>query len=329
MPHTTFVSHGQNREDVVLWRALGSITNGRYVEVGGNDPLLYSISRGFYDRGWSGLVVEPEPEYAARQRADRPRDVLVEAAITSQPGEVVLQRFSGTGLSTLDVSIGQRHEGAGHERDEISVAGRRLDDVLAETGFDAQEVHFMVVDVEGLEADVLATVDLTKWRPWVLVIEATLPNSEEQTHDAWEPSVLASGYTFCLFDGLSRFYVADEHVELADRLGHSACVFDEFVDAGHLALMEESERLRNQIVRWRRAALETWATASAEAHMNAAQQARQAMTRADNLRQKLRTVRGRNARLRERVADLEREVAVLRSRQVARRAARAVIRRAR
>jgi hypothetical protein len=44
----------------------------------------------------------------------------------------------------------------------------------------------------------------------------------------WEPLVLAAGYQFCLFDGLSRFYVADEHRELAPLLSYPACVFDQF-----------------------------------------------------------------------------------------------------
>jgi FkbM family methyltransferase len=298
----TFVSHGQNREDVVLWRALSAVGVGRYVEVGGNDPVIYSITRSFYDRGWAGLVVEPEPQFAAQQRAQRPRDVLVEAAITSSEGPVVLQRFAGTGLSTLDASIGQGHEESGFERDELSVPGKRLDTVLAEHGFDRGDVHFLVVDVEGLEADVLSTVDLASWRPWILVVEATRPLSDVSTHDEWEPGVLASGYQFCLFDGVSRFYVAQEHAEgLGWALSHPACALDDFIDADRQHLMERAARYEGQVLRWRRAALETWAIASAESHMGAVQEVARLRRVVGTLRKRVRVLSDENAQLRHRL----------------------------
>jgi FkbM family methyltransferase len=290
VPTEPFVSHAQNREDVVLWRALKDVGAGRYVEVGGNDPDLLSITRSFYDRGWSGLVVEPEPAFAALQRAARPRDVLAEVAITSTVGPVVLQRFAGTGLSTLDSDIGLAHEVAGFERDEVTVAGRRLDDVVEEAGFGQGDVHFMVVDVEGLEADVLATVDLARWRPWVLVIEATRPLSEESTHEAWEPGVVAAGYEFCLFDGLSRFYVAKEHADsLAPLLSHAACIFDDFIEVGRRAEAEQ------------RAALAAAAAASAEAHLSAVEEAAQLRKRLAVARKRASDLRKENERLRRRL----------------------------
>ena len=82
-----FVSFAQNGEDVVLWRALGGIENGRYVDVGANDPSLLSVTRAFYDRGWSGLCVEPDPVLAPIFQAERPRDQVLTAVISdSVPG---------------------------------------------------------------------------------------------------------------------------------------------------------------------------------------------------------------------------------------------------
>ena len=231
MSDSSFISYGQNREDVVLWRALGSLPHGRYVEVGANDPTTDSISRFFYDSGWSGLTIEPDPELAARHRAERPRDTMVEGVVSSRGATALLHRFVGTGLSTLEDSIGDEHVARGRVAEDIDVASFRLDQVVADHGLDTGDVHFLIVDVEGAEADVLSTVHLTTWRPWILVIEATLPNSTEPSHAGWEPDVLAAGYTFCLFDGVSRFYVADEHAAaLRTRLSYPACAHDDFVD---------------------------------------------------------------------------------------------------
>ena len=55
----TFVSYAQNFEDVMLWRALREVTHGFYIDVGAADPDSDSVTRAFYDRGWSGINVEP------------------------------------------------------------------------------------------------------------------------------------------------------------------------------------------------------------------------------------------------------------------------------
>ena len=99
-------------------------------------------------------------------------------------------------------------------------------------------VHFLKVDVEGAEEKVLRSVDLARWRPWVLVVEATEPNSTTSTHAGWEPILLAAGYTFTLFDGLSRFYVSAEHPELAEALSYPACPQDWYARAPEVDLRQ-------------------------------------------------------------------------------------------
>ncbi len=275
-----FVSYAQNAEDVVLWRALHSLTTGRYVEVGANDPTTHSISRAFYDRGWSGIAIEPVPALAEAFRTDRPRDVVVEAAITSaEVDEVVLHLIPDTGLSTLRDDIGSEHDRAGWPVSDVPVAARRLDDVLSEHLATDDDVHFMVVDTEGAERQVLESIDLSAWRPWVIVVEATAPMSDRRTHEDWDDLVLSAGYECVLFDGLSRWYLAKEHQDLREALDHPACALDRWV--GHRTfeaetraaaeaeenarLREENDLLLTQVVTWRGEVLRRWAEAATAA----------------------------------------------------------------
>ena len=257
----SFRSYAQNREDVVLWRALGDVPAGRYVEVGANHPKDDSATRAFYDHGWSGITVEPMRDFAAAHRAERPRDTMVEAVITdADVTSVVLHEIPGTGLSTVVDQIGRQHADGGQNVVDRTVPAHTLTAVLEANGGLDQEVHFLLVDTEGAEQQVLASVDLTVFRPWVLVIESTAPNSAEQTHGAWEPAVLAAGYEFCLFDGLSRFYVAAEHAErLRDRLSYPACALDPFVDARAYDVWLDREQTLADLRRWRAEALAHWA----------------------------------------------------------------------
>jgi FkbM family methyltransferase len=270
-PAEPFVSYAQNAEDVVLWRALNGVTAGRYVEVGANHPTEFSITRAFYDRGWTGIEIEPVAEFVEQFRAERPQDVVVQAAITDADApSVTLHVIDGTGLSTLDEAIAAGHRDGGWESREEVVPARRLDDVLADHLAPGDDIHFMVVDTEGSEPEVLASLDLRRWRPWVLVVEATAPRSTTPTHAAWEGRVLDAGYEFCLFDGLSRFYVAEEHAErLRAALSAPANPFDEFIAHRWQQQSEELRELRRErdelveeVVRWRGTVLARWAEAA-------------------------------------------------------------------
>jgi FkbM family methyltransferase len=264
------ISNAQNREDVILWRALRHVSHGRYVEVGANHPTVDSVSRVFYDHGWSGITVEPVPHFAALHREQRPRDVTVEAAASStDDGEITLHVVPDTGLSTTVDAVSDHHADLGIEHEDITVPVTTLDALLTQQGFAGHDIHFLLVDVEGAEKDVLDGLDLTVWRPWVLVIEATAPNSTEQTHHEWEAGVLHAGYQFCLFDGLSRYYVADEHAdELRNDLSYAASVWDDYTTPATRDLQrkiddlhEQLTELTGQVNHWRSRALSHWADA--------------------------------------------------------------------
>lgn len=261
-----FVSNAQNAEDVVLWRALRHLPKGRYVEVGANHPSTSSITRAFYDRGWTGIEVEPVSEFVEAFRDERPDDVVVQAAVTdADVSSVTLHVIAGTGLSTLDETIGRMHRDSGLATREEVVPARRLNDILAEHLDPSDDIHFMVVDTEGSERGVLASVDLREWRPWILVVEATAPNSTEPTHEEWEHLVLEAGYEFCLFDGLSRFYVAAEHAPtLRPAVSAPANPLDNFVPRYQVELEErvrDADELARQVMFWRGAALQRWSDA--------------------------------------------------------------------
>lgn len=238
-----FVSYAQNGEDVILWRVFKDIVSGTYVDVGAADPTLFSVTRAFYDRGWSGINIEPAPEYATLLEEERPRDLTLRCGASDTSGEATLYVVEGTGLSTLDGGLVPVIQEQHHSVTEITVPLRTLNEILDEAGMAGREIHFLKIDVEGAEAQVLAGLDLTIWRPWVLVVEATEPMSTTQNHELWEKAVVDRGYTFCVFDGLNRFYVSEEHEDLVASLSYPVGVFDFPYRAASLDL-KAAEHLR-------------------------------------------------------------------------------------
>ena len=240
-----FESYAQNSEDVVLWRALKSIDEGTYVDVGAADPDEDSVTKAFYERGWSGLNVEPAPDYAERLAAARPRDRLAQVCAGATTGSIVLQHVAGTGLSSVVEGAVKLRDDESFTIEEIEVPLRRLDDLLDEAGFTpSDDIHFLKIDVEGFEESVIRGIDLTAWRPWIIVAESTRPRSTDQAHHKWEALLVDQGYELCLFDGLNRFYVALEHAELRDLLSFPAGVFDQpYLAPAHAKLLFEYDNL--------------------------------------------------------------------------------------
>lgn len=224
----TFISYAQNHEDVMLWRALKHVKNGFYIDVGANHPSDDSVTKAFYDRGWSGINIEPLAQHIAQLKAERPRDINLQVAMGAEDGEIELFDTSIRGLATASSAVAELHQSAGLAISSSKVPMRRLDGIFAE--YVKGDVHFLKIDVEGFERSVLEGMDFSRYRPWIVVVEATIPNSQKIDAN-WEPILLDAGYRCVFFDGLNRYYTAPERDELAASFAAPPNVFDDYISA--------------------------------------------------------------------------------------------------
>ena len=249
------VSYAQNFEDVILWRALKHIACGFYVDIGAQDPVIDSVSLAFYEQGWRGIHVEPIASFAEKLRQARPDEEVIAAAVSDQPSDLVFYSIPDTGLSTGKLSIAKRHSRQGYKYQEVRVPCIRLSEILEQHR--GRDVHWLKIDVEGMEREVLRSWLPSQVRPWVVLLESTEPNSPQPNFDEWENLLVGLGYNFVYFDGLNRFYVHDDHEELRASFGAGPNVFDDFVLSGRASqpfcarLNSEQSNLRDELVKAR------------------------------------------------------------------------------
>ena len=237
----TFISHAQNFEDVMLWRALKDVQQGFYIDVGAWSPDIDSVTRAFYEAGWAGINIEPHPQFYSELVSCRPNDINLDLAVSDVKGQAEMHLVESTGLSSLDLSIATEHRNAGLRVEVRQVQIQTIADIWRAHVPQRQPVHFLKVDVEGTEDAVLRGNDWEKFRPWIVLIEAMQPMEQVPVHQPSEAILIDNGYIFAYADGLNRFYIAKEQSALLDSFQYPPNVFDEF----NIAAAHEADSMRH------------------------------------------------------------------------------------
>jgi FkbM family methyltransferase len=251
-------SYAQNFEDVMLARAFPG-ARGFYVDVGANDPDIDNVTRIFYERGWSGINIEPLAANMETLRRKRTRDTNLEIAVGENDGSITFYEVAKWhGYSTTDAAIIEQHRKDGLQITERKVPVRKLSDVLDEHAKD-KSIDFLKIDVEGTELSVLRGLDLRRHRPKIILLESKMPvtinmvDRVDEVPDRAEEysSYLAPfGYHFAYHDGLNAFYVAEEHRVLEKAFGRPPGTFDKIShEASIRPYREELDQMRARMER--------------------------------------------------------------------------------
>jgi FkbM family methyltransferase len=240
MPLTTdskMISYASNHEDVLLQRCFPDVADGFYVDIGAGHPTNWSVTRWFYDRGWRGINVEPGPSIEAL-RTERSRDVNLEVAVADFEGEATLWIHAGNEFtSTLSESVAQNGVERSGEMRSKKVRVVKLESILDQHARD-QHIHFLKIDVEGVEDAIVRSTDWRRYRPEVLLVESTEPFTSIRRREPWQDWLQKNGYTFAYFDGINDFWIRNESLHLQAAFAVPVNVMDDYTPYNVMALRE-------------------------------------------------------------------------------------------
>lgn len=152
-----------------------------FVQVGANDGLRGDpIADLVCDRNWNGILVEPQPEAFMRLRENHraPGLVFENVAIGQRAGTLELYRLRASDgrlyddLTTCDPERLMRAKALfGFEGDieKIEVPIMPLTAILDR--HDCRKLDVLIVDTEGMDYEVLASLDMSQFAPAIIQCE--------------------------------------------------------------------------------------------------------------------------------------------------------------
>ena len=209
------ISYAQNFEDVILERFFKDKCDGFYVDIGAMDPVEHSVTKHFYDKGWKGVNIEPNPIAFKKLNEQRTRDLNLQIAVSNITGKISFNAFqknnvdTGLGLSsTKNIDYSDIPNVESEFFVPIEVDCITLDELHRRYNI-PKDYDFLKIDVEGAEYDTLSVATFENYKPKIIIVEATLPLTQITNYDQWEHFILNAGYEFVYFDGLNRLFISD------------------------------------------------------------------------------------------------------------------------
>ena len=240
-----YISYAQNFEDVILRRIFGTKSDGFYVDVGACHPTYDSVTKSFYELGWNGINIEPVPQMTGLFEQERKRDINLPVAISDSTGEIELYIPPSKANSTCNEKVAASYGLDNALVPKILVKTLTLNQIWKNHA-QGRDVDFLKVDVEGLEYEVIKGCDFSLVTPKIIVIESTIPQTQNASYHSWE-HMLSGSYDFFYFDGLNRFYHRKDFEIDYNEIAVPPNVFDHFLKYSESKALQDIRDLEIQI----------------------------------------------------------------------------------
>ena len=157
---------------MILDRFLEYRDSGFYVDVGAHHPKRFSNTYRLYRRGWMGINIDANPGSMQMFKRVRPRDINVEAGVSSTRQELTYYVFNEPALNTFKKDLALERAGGIYSIiKEVKIVTAPLGELLDQYLPAKTEIDLLTIDVEGLDYEVLRSNDWSRYSPEFILVE--------------------------------------------------------------------------------------------------------------------------------------------------------------
>lgn len=155
--------YSQNSEQLFIMDYFSDKPTGKFIDIGAYDAIRFSNVRALFEKGWSGVLVEPAPENyrgIKEHYEGEPRIEVLNVAIGATNDEIDFYDCGGDAISTTDLDHMKKWGDAGVKYTKIKVKQMSVEDFMNEYYFDHE---FLNIDTEATNIIVFRNIP-----DWVL-----------------------------------------------------------------------------------------------------------------------------------------------------------------
>jgi FkbM family methyltransferase len=169
------LSYSQCGEDLLVNYIfnLRGIQFPTYLDIGANHPFFLSNTALFYNKGCRGINIEANPQLIADFNHFRKRDINLNVGIGPVEDELDFYIINDSTLSTFSREEAEHITSTGKYSIKFvqKVKLISVDRVITEY-LGGKFPDFLSIDVEGLDLEILKSIDFNKYWPKVICVEA-------------------------------------------------------------------------------------------------------------------------------------------------------------
>lgn len=208
-------TYSQSGEDSIIMYIMAMkgipLSECNYLDLGANHPVLMSNTYFFYEQGARGVLVEANPKLAHELEKERSGDIVLNKCISGKSGEKLdFNILNLDGLSKVgDVSDILLENPDAKIEETVQLETISVNDII-EQYFGGKFPLVLNLDIEGLEKQILESIDFEKYRPMIMIIEM-IPYSKELVRGQKDIELLeyvkSKGYDEYAFTGINSIFI--------------------------------------------------------------------------------------------------------------------------
>lgn len=212
------ISYSQFGEDIIVenfFKTFFKKNNPTYFDIGTNDPVIGNNTYLLYTNQSFGVCVEPDPVLFEKIKSRRPLSVNINAGIgidDATEGSLYIFPSPYTGWNTFskaEAEIKVKQSGIQY-KSIVQVPFISINQLIKEHFKSSPD--FISIDVEGLDFEILKTIDFSLYRPTMFCIETTFfdVNHKGEKNTVISDFMIRNGYVVYADTYINTIFVRKE-----------------------------------------------------------------------------------------------------------------------